>query len=291
VGHGESAAAAAAEESPKAAAAAAKVTGMVRSTSRDATQNGATPPQYPIESLDNGLRLLLVFEEERQIRLTEASNYLGVASSTAHRILATLQYRGFVRQNPTTRLYEPGPALGSIAMAIMGRVEIRTVARPYLERLHREFAETVHLGRLEGQNVTFIDSIEGSRAVRVVSRVGRSLPAHATSSGKAMLSTLDADALRALYPDAELRALTKNTLSSWDALEAELAAVRARGYATSNEESEEGVVSLAAPVVTSAGAVFAINVSVPKHRMTKTLRKEIATSLMATARELGAVVM
>jgi len=259
--------------------------------SRSTTPPGSVPPSYPIESLDNALRLLLLFEDERQIRLTEASNYLGVASSTAHRLLATLQYRGFVRQNPATRAYEPGPALSSIAMAIMVRFEVRTAARPYLERLHREFAETVHLGRLDGQNVTFVDSIEGARAVRVVSRAGRSLPAHATSSGKAMLSTMDEESLRALYPDDELPGLTANTLTTWRALEAEVATVRTRGYATSDEESEEGVVSIAAPVVSTSGQVFAINISVPKHRMTKTLRKEIVVSIMATAEELSAVLL
>lgn len=268
-----------------------KVTDMSSGVSRGSPQPSAKPPPYLIESVDNALRLLLLFEERRELRLTEASNYLGVASSTAHRLLATLQFRGFVRQNAATRAYEPGPSLSSVALAILGNFEVRTVARPYLERLHREFAETVHLGRLDGQNVTFVDSIEGSRAVRVASRTGQSLPAHATSTGKAMLSTLDEEALRALYPDQDLPEVTPNTLRSREALQSVIAEVRVRGYATSNEESEEGVASVAAPVLGASGQAFAINVSVPKQRMTSTLRREIADSVKATAQEFSAVLV
>jgi DNA-binding IclR family transcriptional regulator len=150
--------------------------------------------------VDNALRLLLLFAEKPRIRLTDASTYLGVATSTAHRLLAMLQYRGFVRQDAASRAYEPGGALTTIAAAVLRQVDVRARARPVLERLNAEFDETVHLGRLDGQMVTFLDSIESSRAVRVASRLGRSLPAHCTSTGKAMLSLLTTDELRHLHP-------------------------------------------------------------------------------------------
>ncbi|HWJ65265.1 MAG TPA: IclR family transcriptional regulator [Nocardioides sp.] len=253
--------------------------------SSDGAKGG--PPAYTIESLDNALRLLLLFEEQPDVRLTEASNYLGVASSTAHRLLSTLQYRGFVRQDPVSKAYAAGPALSSIAVAIMGRFDAGPVARPFLEELHRTFGETVHLGRLEGQSVTFIDSIEGSRAVRVGSREGHSLPAHTTSTGKAMLSTLEPDVLRALYPQDELPALTTHSITTWAALEAAVEEARQQGYATSAEESEDGVTSVAAPAVGRSGRVFALNISVPKHRMTDDLRAQIAQRLMSAAAELS----
>ena len=268
-----------------------KVGGMSSTGARAGAAKGMAPPQYPIESVDNALRVLLLFEEQAQIRLTEASAYLDVASSTAHRLMAMLQYRGFVRQNPATRAYEPGPALSSIARGVMGRLDVRVSARPLLERLHREFGETVHLGLLEGQNVNFIDMIEGTRAVRVGSRVGRSLPAHVTSTGKAMLSRLDTETLHALYPQEELEAVTEKSLTKRWQLEEELERVRKRGYATSDEESEEGVVSVAVPVSGMSGVLCAVNVSVPKHRMTKTLRREIAASLVRTGEELNGLLV
>src|SRR3954463_615537 len=110
---------------------------------------GATP-QYPIESVDNALRVLLLLGERPSLRLTDVSQYLGVASSTAHRLLAMLQFRGYVRQDAATRSYVPGPTLDSLAFSLLRRLDVRNRARPVLERLNRELGETVHLGRLEG---------------------------------------------------------------------------------------------------------------------------------------------
>lgn len=244
-------------------------------------------PQYPIESVDNALRLLLWFRDHRQIRLTDASTHLGVASSTAHRLLAMLQYRGFVRQNPATRAYEPGPALSSVASAIVRHVDVRERVRPVLERLNKEFGETVHLGRLDGASVSFLDAVESMRAVRVSSRTGMVVPAHATSSGKAMLSRLPIEEVRELYPAEELEPITKNTITTRGELEQAVEQARRRGYATSQEESEEGVASVAVAIESPSGTLFCLNVSVPTYRMTAALRKEIAASLKAAAGELA----
>jgi DNA-binding IclR family transcriptional regulator len=244
-------------------------------------------PQYPIESVDNALRLLLWFGDHRQIRLTDASSHLGVASSTAHRLLAMLQYRGFVRQNPATRAYEPGPALSMVASAIVRQVDVRTRVRPVLERLNEEFAETVHLGRLEGVGVNFLDAVESTRAVRVGSRTGKVVPAHATSSGKAMLGCLSLEQLRELFPNEELEPVTANTVTTRTELEQEVQRARRRGYATSKEENEEGVASVAVALESPSGSLFCLNVSVPVYRMTAALRKEIAQSLKSRAEELA----
>ena len=270
---------------------AARVGNMSRSNAEEGQAGGPKAPHYPIESVDNALRLLLLFEEKQQVRLTEAATYLAVASSTAHRLLAMLQYRGFVRQNQSTRAYEPGPALGSIAFAIMRQMDVRSRARPALERLNKEFGETVHLGRLEGQYVSFLDSIESTRAVRVSSRVGRALPAHATSSGKATLSQMSSEELRHLYPREALDRITDNTITSRTKLERALETVRRRGYALSNEESEDGVASVAVPVASPSGVLYAVNVSVPTNRMTRALRNEIAESLKSVADELCTILM
>ena len=149
-----------------------------------APEYGANP-QYPIESVDNALKVLLLLGERPRLRLTDVSQYLGVASSTAHRLLAMLQFRGFVRQEATSRSYVPGPTLDGLAFGVLRRLDARTRARPVLEKLNAELQETVHLGRLEGSDVHFIDSVESSRALRVGSRLGRSVPAHCTSTGEA----------------------------------------------------------------------------------------------------------
>src|SRR6201984_2117976 len=92
-------------------------------------------PQYPIESVDKALKLLLLLGEKPEIRLSEATRYLGVASSTAHRLLAMLAYRGFVRQDPVSKVYLPGPSLTGVAFAILSRLDIQRSAGPIMRTL------------------------------------------------------------------------------------------------------------------------------------------------------------
>src|SRR5580693_5089732 len=211
------------------------------------TGQGSAPgvPQYPIESVDNALKVLLLLGERNELRLTDVAEYLHVATSTAHRLLAMLQYRGFMRQDPRTKLYLPGTALTGVAFSILQRYDVRGVLHPFVESLNLELAETVHLAVLDGTTVRFIDAIESPQATRVASRLGKMMPANCTSTGKALLAELPVEDLERLYPAEELPGLTPNSISTRSALEQELAEVRRRGYATSSQESEDGVCSVA----------------------------------------------
>ena len=100
-------------------------------------------PAYPISSVDNALRLLLLFREQETVRLTEACEYLNVAHSTAHRLLAMLIHHGFVRQDPRSRAYRPGPMLVEIGLAVVQKMDIRSQVRPLLQRLNRELGITL----------------------------------------------------------------------------------------------------------------------------------------------------
>ncbi|MFG1705271.1 IclR family transcriptional regulator [Nonomuraea sp. M3C6] len=255
-----------------------------------APEYGAAP-QYPIESVDNALRVLLLLGERPSLRLTDVSRHLGVASSTAHRLLAMLQYRGFVRQDAATRSYVTGPALDGVALAVLRRLDVRTLAHPVLERLNAELQETVHLGRLEGRDVHFIDSIESTRALRVGSRLGRSIPAHCTSNGKAMLATLPEEDLLRLYPGEELPTLTPKSVSTRTQLMEVLAEVRRLGYATSDEESEEGVCSIGVALQTGQPARLAVTASAPISRMSPATRENILFELQKAAEEINALLL
>ena len=245
-------------------------------------------PQYPIESVDNALKLILLLGDQPSIRLTDASSYLDVASSTAHRVLAMLQYRGFVRQDPTTKAYGPGPALTGVAFSVIARMNITQVSRPFLQELNDSLNETIHLGMLEGSNVRFMDSVESRRAVRVASRLGRSLPAHCTSIGKAMLAELGLEELRRLYPDTTLPRLTERSIADRTALERQLAEARRIGYATNREESEEGVASVSVAVPTTVpGLRLAVSVSAPVSRLPGRATRATADALLPIARRLG----
>ena len=117
-----------------------------------------TGPAYPIASVNNALLLLLLFREQPRVRLTDACKYLGVAHSTAHRLLAMLAHHGFVQQEPVTRAYIAGPALVEVGLAVVGSLNVREQARPVMEELAAELGETVHLGVLEGNQVRYVDA-------------------------------------------------------------------------------------------------------------------------------------
>ena len=120
--------------------------------------DGAKPPEYPIGSVDTTLRLLQLFRERPSIGVAEAASRLGVARSTAHRMLAMLVYRGFAVQDPQTRSYLPGPGLVEVGLAAVRSLDVRSVARPVMERLSSEVEETVHLGMLQEREIVLLDA-------------------------------------------------------------------------------------------------------------------------------------
>jgi DNA-binding IclR family transcriptional regulator len=256
---------------------------MEKSSGLDPVVPAGERPSYPIESVDNALRILLLLGQRSELRLTEVAEYLGVASSTAHRLLAMLQYRGFVRQERRSKVYLPGTSLTGVAFSILQRFDVRQTLHPFLEELNREIAETVHMVVLDGATVRFIDAIESPRAVRVASRLGQSMPAHCTSSGKAMLAALSSEQLHQLYPREELPGLTDRSIRSRTALEKEIGQIRRRGYATSTEESEEGVSSLAVAFPPERSAMrLAFNIAVPLGRLNRTDLKRVGALMTAT---------
>ncbi|WP_158889198.1 IclR family transcriptional regulator [Amycolatopsis anabasis] len=250
------------------------------------TPGSARPvPQYPIESVDRALRLLLMFRASREIRLSDARDALEVGQSTAHRLMAMLVYHGFVDQDPVSRVYRAGPALVDIGLSVVRQMDVRALARPVLEWLAGETDETVHLGVLEAGQVRFVDVVESERALRVSGRVGRLLPAHATSLGKAMLAQLPADKVRELYPGESLEPVTGKTMTERSALLAELARVRKRGYAVNAGESEDGVSSVGIALTGPGGAVVGgLSVGAPSNRMTRQHRERYG-ALLAEARD------
>jgi IclR family acetate operon transcriptional repressor len=225
-------------------------------------------PGYPIASVDNALTLLSLFRERSQLRVSDAAQALGSSRSTAHRLLAMLEYHRFAAQDPATKAYVPGPALVEVGLSALGNMDIRALARPVLERLSDEVGETVHLVALQERSVMFLESVETSRALRIGSRTGRLMPAHCTAAGKAMLARLTPEELGRLYPDRRLERLTPRSLQTMDALEADLAEIRERGFATNYGQSEDDVAAVAVAVPGPPGhRPAAITVSAPLTRL------------------------
>jgi DNA-binding IclR family transcriptional regulator len=226
------------------------------------------PPGYPVESADNVVRLLLLLAERRQVRVTDAAEYLGVARSTAHRLLGVLSYREFAVQD-ARKAYRPGPAFERLALSGPSRQDLRTLLHRHVEWLHRQLGETCHLMVLEGNGVRFLDCVEATHVLRIGSRTGMLLPAHCTSGGKALLAELSADEITALYPRDLLDSPAGPAIRRV-ALQRQLATVRRRGYASNFEESERGIVAVGACVRDNAGrAVAAVAVAVPSVRCSR----------------------
>lgn len=246
--------------------------------------NPQKEPRYPISSVDNALKLLLMFREEQTIRVSEASKRLGVVRSTAHRLLAMLEYHGFVRQDAETKLYTSGPALVDIGLSIVRQMDVRRQLRPYLQKLSEEVGETVHLMVLDGSIALFLDSVESSQALRTSSRVGRGYPAHTTSGGKALLAELSAERFAELYPDKRIPGITPHSITTRDELARELQLVRERGYATNRAESESDIAAVAVVLPTTVGHTrAAIAVSAPLSRLDEAMVPTLAKRIDAVA--------
>jgi DNA-binding IclR family transcriptional regulator len=232
------------------------------------TAAGEQPPLYRIASVDHALRLLLLLKTRPAIRVSEAAEELGVAQSTAHRLLAMLVYRGFARQDESSHAYVPGPELLDAGISALTQLDIRQKAHPFLLRLASLTGETASLQITEGLEARFVDSVESSATVRVGSRVGVSLPVYASSGGKVLLAALPPEALDRLLENIDLERITPWGTTSRIELEAELRVVRERGYAVNYRGTREDLVAVAVPVRDpSSRVIAALSIAGPLSRM------------------------
>ncbi|GHJ42425.1 IclR family transcriptional regulator [Streptomyces sp. TS71-3] len=229
---------------------------------------------YGAASVANALRALAYLGGRDTARVTDVSDHLGVARSTAHRLLHTLRLHGFVEQVPGGRQYRLGPVLMALAesraavesRSRIGTAELVRIARPFLEQLRDEAGETSNLLQLDGPDALFLDGVDGPHVLRVAPRTGDRVPAYATAGGKAQLAQLPVEAVRMLYP-AGLDQLTPATVADLAELEADLARARRRGYALNIDESVTDVHGFGMPVRDGHGVcVAAVTVSAPSTR-------------------------
>jgi IclR family transcriptional regulator, acetate operon repressor len=249
----------------------------------------ASGRSYLVSSVDHALRLLAAFRDHPSLAVRESAELLGVAPSTAHRLLTTMQASGFVVQDSATRRYSAGPALVAVALASLQRIDVGRVARPHLTALAAEIRETVSLGVAEGATVRFIDSVEGPEVVRVSSRTGVAVPAHSSAAGKVLLAGLGREELLRLYPANRLQRRTSRTIGSRVLLFEELEEVRRLGYATSLEESAPGLAAVAVGIGDPRGRVIAaLAVSVPSERLDPRRAERIVLAAQRRAKRIEA---
>lgn len=226
--------------------------------------------RYNIEALTRGLETLSLFSAERpSLSLSQIVELLQLNKSTTYRVLSTLESAGYLEQDKVTRHYRPGLKVLQLGFSAIHTLELRQIARPYLEQLSQEVGETVSLAVLDEFRTIYVDRIRNQTIVGVVLGVGSSLPAHCTALGKVLLAGLPLDELRRLLESHELNAYTPKTLTRKKHLLTELARVRAQGYAIGDEELASALRAAAAPVRDfSNRTIAAVNVTGTTLRIT-----------------------
>ena len=225
-------------------------------------------PPYAIESVDNALRILQALRDSGRVRVSELAAELGIARSTAHRLLAMLVYRDFAVQ-AEDRSYLPGPALSAQPLRGEPAQRLRQVLRPHMEALCDQVSETVNLMVRLGSQTRFLHTVESTQILRVGDRQGTILPAWKTSGGKALLAELPDAQLGALLRAAAGRPPDGITNGEHRSLVSELRRVREQGYAENIEETESGVCAVGVCVRDPAGeALAALSVAAPSVRYT-----------------------
>jgi len=240
-----------------------------------------------MRAVANAVRLIHKFEERAEWGVSDLARATGMDKAMTHRILRTLLQEQWVEQNPASRLYSLGPALRDIASLEPSRSDVLKVAAPVLDDLVERFNETVLLSSRH-HLVNVVELIrECSREVRVVSEVGRRIPLHCGAAGKTWLA-FDHPSLIERLLDTGLKAYTANTITSPEALKAELDEIRERGWGFENEEYSVGVSGIGAPVWSSAGCITgSVAIRAPSVRLSRATAAEMAPLLMKAAADIS----
>ena len=246
------------------------------------------PPRARLSSVANSIRLLTSFSgEEDELGITTLATRLRLAKSTVHRLATTLTAAGFLEQSETGK-YRLGVALFELGALVRRRMDVANEARPKLRELLEKTGETVQLGIVDHFSVLYVYEMESRHAIRMAAAVGARAPLHCTAVGKVLLAYQPPEYVKQVVAQG-LKAHTPNSVTKREALIAMLADVAEREHAIDDEESEEGLRAIAAPVRNHTGNVIAaLGVAAPVQRMTKKDMQTCVPSVIATAAAVSA---
>ena len=247
---------------------------------------GRQPPGS-VQALDRGLALLEIIAQADGLSLTSIAQRAGMAPSSAHRILATLKAAGFVQCDEARGGYLIGVKAFKIGSAFLRNRKLVDVGRPVMRQLMTDSGETTNLGIENDGSVVFVSQLESHHAIRAFHRPGARGPLHASSIGKAILAWLpEAEVIKILHR-VGLPKLTERTIVDPQALLAELALTRRRGWAIDDEERAQGLRCAGAPVFNEhAEVIGALSVSGPTIRMADERLGELGPLVKRAAAEL-----
>ncbi|MEC9490219.1 MAG: IclR family transcriptional regulator [Halanaerobiales bacterium] len=246
-------------------------------------------PNQLIKSLDRALDILeLIVDRENGMGVTEISRELEIHKSTVYRLLDTLKFRGFLEKNEDNHKYIAGIKLFELSSKVLNDIDSRVRVRPYLEELMQKTKETIHLGILDAGEVIYLDKVESNATIRMYSQVGKRVPAHSTSLGKAIMAHLPEKRVKEILAEKGMEKNTENTITEVDKFLDHLEKVRKQGYAVDDEEQEEDIRCIAGPIFNHQGKVVAaFSISAPMTRMTESRMNELAELVVEYSQKMS----
>jgi IclR family acetate operon transcriptional repressor len=251
------------------------------------TQNGQ---QLSIsKTVHKTLRVIdFLSSANREVGITEIARNLKINTTTIQRIVNTLHRSNYVQQNPGTARYTLGIRFLEISHHILHGLDLRRVARRFLEELRDRTRETVHLMILDGTMGVYIDAVESPQRVRMVSAIGTREELHCSAVGKALLAFLPDQKVNETIREQGLKRKTSRTITDPDELKRHLGQIKRRGYSVDNEEGEEGTRCVGAPIFGHSGEVQAsISVAAPSYRLDLGNIPQLAPTVIEAATKIS----
>jgi DNA-binding IclR family transcriptional regulator len=250
------------------------------------------PETYNVRAVERAMQILSAFDSEHEDRgVSEIAQVTGLHKATAHRIMMTLLNGGYLERTPDGGRFRLGIRVVELGLGALSGLDLRRAAFPYMQQLVERFNETCDLGIFDRSWVLYVEVVHSEHSLTIAARVGRHLPAHCTASGRVFLAFLAPEVVEPIL-DGPLEACTAKTITSPARLREELEATRQRGYALDDEEFEEGIRAVSAPIRNIDGnVVAALSMPGPVHRMPPQRIPEIVDALVEAANAISAHVL
>jgi IclR family pca regulon transcriptional regulator len=242
-----------------------------------------------VKSLERGLAVIRVLSSPGPgLASADVARAAGLTRAATRRFLLTLERLGYVRSDG--RLFALTPRVLELGYAFLSSLTLPEIAQPHLQTLVERVQESSSVSVLDGEDIVYVARAATRRIMTVAISVGTRFPAYATSMGRVLLASLEERELDAFFEQVELKALTGGTLTRESALRSELDRVRRQGWALVDQELEEGLRSVAAPIHDGAGlTIAAVNVSAHASRTTlEEVRRRLLPQLLETTARIDA---
>ncbi|MDR2904264.1 MAG: IclR family transcriptional regulator, partial [Clostridiales bacterium] len=238
-----------------------------------------------VQSVARAIKLVeLLAEENREMSLTEISKAMDWPKSTVHGLIATLRDHYYVDQSPTTGCYYLGIRLFELGNIVARSWEIRRIALPVMQNLNRKLGEMIQLAKEDKGEVLYLEKLDSTHMLRIVSEIGARLPMHCSGLGKILLAYKKPAELKSMLSKQKFAPMTAYTITDRATLEKELAQVRAKGYAMDNREIMDSLRCVAAPIYDRDGNVlYAISVSGLANSLKDEWLETVRTELLSAA--------